>query len=133
MIKIFEMSVDIKPIPASRPRVTKFGTYNAKPYLDYKKALQTLIKLHKTKKIGESDKPIFLKAFFTFEKPKSWTKIKKANTYYHTLKPDTDNLIKAVKDAMSGIIYKDDSQVAYLDAHKVYGEKNNLFVEVYEL
>ena len=132
MTKIFEMNINIKPVPASRPRVTKFGTYIANPYKDYKATLKALILIDKTRK-EISEKPIFLRTYFTFEKPKSWSQIKKSNANYHTSKPDTDNLVKAVKDSLSGIIYKDDSQVSYLDAHKLYGEKNNIFVEVFEL
>jgi Holliday junction resolvase RusA-like endonuclease len=38
----------------------------------------------------------------------------------HFKKPDADNLIKAVKDALRGILYEDDSQVDWEQAYKVY-------------
>lgn len=40
---------------------------------------------------------------------------------YHTGKPDTDNLTKFVGDALNGIAYQDDSQVAELVVRKRYG------------
>ncbi len=131
MKKIFSFQVYVKPVPASRPRVTKFGTYNAKAYSDYKKMLTQFAKLAKT--APKSDKPLLMKCRFCFEVPKSWSQVKKARAYYHTSKPDLDNLVKALKDALNGVIYLDDSQICYLDAKKHYGERSCVKCEVYEL
>lgn len=38
----------------------------------------------------------------------------------HTKKPDLDKLIRAVLDAMTGILYTDDSQITHLSATKRY-------------
>lgn len=40
---------------------------------------------------------------------------------YHTKRPDIDNLAKAVKDALKGIIYADDSQIVEAHLYKCYG------------
>jgi Holliday junction resolvase RusA-like endonuclease len=40
---------------------------------------------------------------------------------YHTSKPDLDKLIRCVKDALTGIAWRDDSQVAVVCAGKCYG------------
>jgi Holliday junction resolvase RusA-like endonuclease len=40
---------------------------------------------------------------------------------YHTSKPDLDKLIRCVKDALTGIAWRDDSQVAVVSAGKCYG------------
>jgi len=47
---------------------------------------------------------------------------KNGKEVYHTKKPDIDNLAKAVKDALKGIIYKDDSQIVEAYLSKQYGE-----------
>jgi len=47
---------------------------------------------------------------------------KNGKAVYHTKKPDIDNLAKAVKDALKGIIYKDDSQIVEAHLFKQYGE-----------
>lgn len=44
--------------------------------------------------------------------PKSWSKKRKAAAIWITGKPDWDNLGKLVSDAMNGIVYADDSQIA---------------------
>ena len=39
---------------------------------------------------------------------------------YHTFTPDLDNLVKLVSDALNGVFYKDDSQIAQLKSEKLY-------------
>ena len=39
---------------------------------------------------------------------------------YHTYTPDLDNLVKLVSDALNGVFYKDDSQIAQLKSEKLY-------------
>jgi len=39
---------------------------------------------------------------------------------YHTGRPDTDNLAKAVLDSLTGIAWRDDAQVSQLTASKIY-------------
>jgi crossover junction endodeoxyribonuclease RusA len=45
---------------------------------------------------------------------------KKPTRQHPTTKPDLDKLARAILDALTGIAYKDDSQVTQLDAQKVY-------------
>lgn len=51
-----------------------------------------------------------------FPIPASWPKKRqaaaRAGTELHTKKPDLDNVIKAIKDGLNGIVWGDDSQVA---------------------
>ena len=42
-----------------------------------------------------------------------------------TVRPDLDKLIRAVCDSLTGIAYKDDSQVVSLHAQKTYVDKGN--------
>lgn len=41
---------------------------------------------------------------------------------FHTKRPDVDNIAKGVKDAMRGIIYKDDCQIVEAHLFKAYGD-----------
>ncbi len=70
-----------------------------------------------------------------FAKPKSWPKRKASNAVWHTGRPDGDNLLKAVSDAMNGIVYRDDAQVASASIMKVYSDdgSSRLVVQVEEL
>lgn len=49
---------------------------------------------------------------------------------YHTSKPDLDKLIRCVKDALTGIVWKDDSQVATVCASKVYSEQPGAQIKI---
>lgn len=53
---------------------------------------------------------------------------------YKTTKPDTDNMIKLVKDCMTDLgFWKDDAQVASEIIEKFWAEKPGLYVRVEEL
>jgi Holliday junction resolvase RusA-like endonuclease len=61
--------------------------------------------------------PVVMDCYFYLPRPKRLPK----KYQFHTRKPDLDNLLKAVKDALKGIIYKDDSQVFDGRTRKLYG------------
>ena len=54
----------------------------------------------------------------------SWSKAKRAALLNqpHLAKPDASNIAKSCEDALNGIAYADDSQVAELVARKLWGE-----------
>lgn len=58
--------------------------------------------------------PVLVSYEFTFEIPKSYSQKRRAALMgtLHTKKPDTDNLIKFIKDALNRIAWTDDAQVA---------------------
>jgi len=60
------------------------------------------------------DEPLAVVAVFYSSPPKSKKK------QYPTGRPDCSNLIKAVEDALLGVIYRDDSCIVSLDVHKRY-------------
>jgi len=71
---------------------------------------------------------IHLKLMFYFVKPKS---TKKSVTQKLT-RPDIDKCIRAALDSMTGICYRDDSQVVSVEAYKRFGERayTRVIVEV---
>ena len=69
--------------------------------------------------------------------PKSWSKKKQAaameNDIYPTTKPDADNIIKIVLDALNGVAYYDDKQVICVSCKKkYYAGPGSLFIGVRE-
>ncbi len=64
--------------------------------------------------------PVRLCIEAVFPKPVSWSKKRAAATLWHTSKPDGDNLAKATSDAMNGIVYRDDAQIARTEVTKIY-------------
>ena len=58
------------------------------------------------------DGPVRLDVVFIFPRPKAmmW-KTKPMPREYKTTRPDYDNLMKSISDAMNGIVFRDDGQV----------------------
>jgi Holliday junction resolvase RusA-like endonuclease len=52
---------------------------------------------------------------------------------HHTTKPDTTKLVRSAVDAMTGIVWRDDAQIAIQFASKMYGQSIGLSVGVKEL
>lgn len=81
--------------------------------------------------------PIALKITFVLPRPGHlrW-KSKPMPRKWHTTKPDSDNLQKSVKDALTGLLWFDDSQVCSIVATKVYasgGEQPHVAVSLRQL
>ena len=51
----------------------------------------------------------------------------------HTVKPDRDKLLRCVQDALTGMIYKDDSQVIEGETTKIYGSPMGARIVVWAL
>lgn len=48
-----------------------------------------------------------------------------------TKKPDTDNIAKAICDALNGVAYRDDAQICCLTVQKQYSEMSAVSVRIY--
>lgn len=71
-----------------------------------------------------------------FEIPKSTSKKKEEemleNIISPTKKPDIDNIVKIVLDALNKFAYKDDSQITKLEVEKKYSKTPKTIVEIQE-
>jgi Holliday junction resolvase RusA-like endonuclease len=45
-------------------------------------------------------------------------------------KPDIDNVLKIVLDALNGVAYKDDSKVVSVSGKKIYSDEPKLVIEM---
>ncbi|OQB72563.1 MAG: Endodeoxyribonuclease RusA [Deltaproteobacteria bacterium ADurb.Bin135] len=108
------------PRPQGRPRFYKrgnfIGVYDPKESRNYKQTLAAQIAAQNPEYI--QDGAISLECEFIFARPKTLPK----KVVDHTKKPDLDNLLKALKDAMTGIVWHDDAQIVSLSARKDYGD-----------
>jgi Holliday junction resolvase RusA-like endonuclease len=73
--------------------------------------------------------PLALEVRFILYRPKSLPK----RLVQHIKKPDLDNFVKAVKDALKGLVYRDDSQIVRLAASKAYGDPPRVEIRIEEL
>ena len=52
---------------------------------------------------------------------------------YHIKRPDLDNLCKLVMDAMNGIFWQDDKQIAKIMAFKTYSKIPRTHIKIVEI
>ena len=65
---------------------------------------------------------------FYLQRPKSLPK----KVVFHTKKPDLDNLVKIIKDALEGICYANDSQISLSREEKLYSDKPRVEILIIE-
>lgn len=114
-----------EPVAKGRPRFTKQGrTYTPKKTHDYESEVAMMAKTA----MGTAEPletPVAIYVYVTFPIPKSYSKKRTEaclnGSERHTKRPDLDNIVKAITDAINDIVYKDDSQIVSIHATKVYG------------
>jgi Holliday junction resolvase RusA-like endonuclease len=62
-----------------------------------------------------------------------WSARKRQANRWHTAKPDADNIAKLVGDALNGIAWRDDAQIARATVEKFYGDEPRLAVRIERL
>jgi len=121
----FDIVIQTKPVPQARPRFfvrhhglkAFVGAYDPKKSKTFKEVVAWHAKI-KAMEVGLREPcqdPIELEIIFQMGKSNG--------APYHTKRPDLDNLVKSVKDALTGIIWKDDAQIIRLAAEKRYGQE----------
>ncbi len=78
--------------------------------------------------------PVAMEVCATLVPAASWPKKRRtaalAGEVRPTKKPDLDNALKLIWDALNGVVYADDAQVVAVSARKVYGEVAETIVTV---
>ena len=105
-LKRISFEVLAEPIPLARPRVVRGHAYLPKRSRDYREIIQQAARIA-MRHFAPMDGELFCRL-----------------TFYRKFKPtarnfgDVDNHVKAILDALNGICYKDDAQVAHVTADK---------------
>ncbi len=119
-----------KPHAKQRPRATRKGhVYTPKETVAFERTVKQIA----GPLFGEPmTGPVCLKIAARFEPPKSLSKKKTQERLWrpHTQRPDIDNVAKAIMDALNGIAYVDDAQVADSHCVKVWGTPPSTLVVV---
>ena len=113
------------PQGKGRPRFTKSGhTYTPAKTAEYEKLVQAeYIRQCAGQSLHGQPVHIWIDAFF--EIPKNTSKKRHSEMLIMerpTKKPDADNVIKIITDALNGIAYDDDRQIVALMFEKFYAE-----------
>lgn len=126
---MYSFTIKIDPVPASRPRVARYGTYYLPKYTQYRKDLAKQLSCLK-KVEGIYNQLLMFNIRFVMPLPKSATKKTKAELVgqFCGANIDLDNLEKALYDAMNGVIFADDKQVVQHTVEKIWGLEGKIIV-----
>lgn len=121
------------PQGKARPRVTRYGTYTPKKSREYEQRVREAWR--QAGHAGFGTVPVSVRVLAHFAPPRSVSKAKRAQMLRTPplKKPDADNILKAVCDALNGLAYDDDAQVCTAQVFKKWaddGEEAHIIVTV---
>lgn len=127
----FEFVFRTEPRAIQSVRFCRIGehvrTYQPKNNTDWKNYIRLCASEQLPEKWQSLDGPLALEVQFVFSPLRSFPKktmqaIAAGNRVYKSTKPDlTDNLLKGLCDALTGICWRDDSQICKVNSCKFFG------------
>lgn len=121
MERVVSFTVDGRPVPKGRPRVTRHGTYTPKSTQIFESAIRAAWLERGEKPFADGEAlDVMVNAYFSI--PSGTPKRKRDGLHLtpYLKRGDIDNIIKSVLDALNGIAYKDDSAVFSVYGRKIY-------------
>ncbi|MBK5492202.1 RusA family crossover junction endodeoxyribonuclease [Bacillus sp. TH13] len=136
---MIQFTIMTEPVAQGRPRASavhgKVRMYDPKKSRDFKRYVSAIAAKFAPASLLEGPLQLEVKVY----KPslKSFSKKKtlaaEEGLLRPTTKPDVDNYVKGVKDALNKVIWNDDSQVVDLKVSKWYSEKPRVEVFIKEI
>lgn len=130
------LTIPGKPFGKQRPRVTKAGiAYTPQETVNYENFIKLLyIQQYKDLKL-EGPLRMIIRAFYKIPKnaSKKDKKLMEQNIIRPTKKPDMDNIIKIIADALNGLAYRDDSQIVECTIEKYFSDEERVEIEIEEM
>ena len=128
-----------EPVGKGRPR---FVRATGRTYTPEKTAnFETLVRLEYHNQCGDhrfdddAQLAMRVEAYFSIpkSKPKKVQRDMELGVIRHAHKPDTDNILKAVADALNNVAYRDDSAITYVEVSKKYSRTPETRVIIWEM
>jgi Holliday junction resolvase RusA-like endonuclease len=142
-VRRIELEFDIVPLAIQSARFYAAGkiirSYQPEKNVSYKTALRLLCVNQLPNDFELLTGPLMLESDFYFPPPKSMRKrdlerLRNGEVIYKSTRPDLeDNLQKGTCDALTGILWHDDSQICRVISSKQYGLKPMIKITVSEL
>ncbi len=132
-----EFEVNIDPRGKGRPRFTRTGkAYTPKETKEAEKQIVSAYWAMRNRDFFDRNIPIAMHVMAYFSIPPSWEKKKTEaalkGELFPTKKPDGDNILKLVADALNDAAYHDDSQIVYMTIKKEYASRAFLRIRIEE-
>lgn len=128
------LTIPGKPLGKQRPRMTNWGIHTPKKTVNYETFVKELFVINECKKlVGYLS--VSINAYYYI--PKSTSKkdkeLMKKNILRPDKKPDLDNIMKIVCDALNGFAYDDDKQIIDACISKYYSDKPRVEITIKEI
>ena len=120
------------PVPKGRPRFTLNGrTYTPKKTTEYEALVKKCFQESGFEPFSE-EVPLRVMIDMNFAMPKSWSNKKRSEMRWKPClkRPDLDNCVKSITDALNGVAFYDDSQIAELITSKQWSDNGNAKVYI---
>jgi Holliday junction resolvase RusA-like endonuclease len=125
------------PQGKARARTGKGFAYTPEKTVLYENLIKTIFMAEGCKPYQSEGQPLEMNIKAYYQVPKSASKnVRQFMLDGHsrpTKKPDADNVMKVVADALNGIAYHDDTQIVRATVEKWYGEEPKVEVEIREV
>ena len=134
---IYEFEVPGKIIGKGRPRLNSYTgqVYTPTRTKDYENLITQYFML-KYPRFKPFEGRVSVEITASFEVPKSTKKSDKnlmlENKLNPLKKPDIDNIVKIILDAMNECAFKDDTQITKLAVEKKYAQSESIYVKIEE-
>lgn len=132
--------VNGEPVAQGRPRFSTHGkfvkAYDPQKSAGYKNLIQAYTQdvYKKVPDFKPFDSAIMVSIKVFRSIPKSLSKKARQAAAEGSLKPttrpDVDNYIKGILDALNGVLWKDDARISYLSCEKLYSEQPRIEVKI---
>lgn len=137
-MKQIKFSVPGQPFGKQRPKFSRKGqyvnTYTPGETVSYENLVSLMYQQAARGKMFSEGAMLDVRIIAYYEIPKSTSKKKRKAMLEHkirpTKKPDIDNVIKVVADALNKVAYRDDTQIVDCQCRKFYAESPKVDVMI---
>ena len=131
---MFRLVIPGEPQGKQRPRWSRVGTYTPAKTVNYENFIKQLF-VEEYPNFIPIEHELNLDLMIYCSIPKSTSKKRQKMMMLGSIRPakrpDVDNVIKSVFDALEKLAYKNDSQFIQVNAHKYYSDRPRLVIKVY--
>ena len=140
LIPVVKFTVEGVPVGKGRPKFARRGNfvqaYTPTKTKAYEQQVADAARVAMGSKLRTME-PVQVNLDMYLPIPASWSKLKRQlaqkGVVYPTVKPDIDNVAKAVFDAMNGIVFQDDKQIVNQLVTKHYSDNPRVEARIYEV
>jgi Holliday junction resolvase RusA-like endonuclease len=125
-MKLAEFFIPIEPVAKGRPKFSTrggcFRTYTPSKTASFERTVRDFLRDYmQSNHVSMVFDACALEVVFWMKRPKC-----RKVEVWSAVRPDLDNVVKGLTDAMNGVLLKDDSLICKLDAKKMYQEDKGI-------